>query len=360
MTEPLTRLADAATAQTEDMAVSETSSDLIAQDGDAVKSFVLSTAKNGHVTQCIAVADLIGVEIEEVIQEPGLNKALPEWRRELDKLRWILPALRIAWRFRKGKYIILASGRSVLPACRLIKKLRENDVFILFIGSPKNWTTRCTDVMLRSKHEREEDRDEDNRYPWSPKQVWVDAPICRPLPVSDAKETGIAVLVGGLNITYGDEVADYAGFLDSLDALVKSSLVSIVFSRRTKPAVEDAFRTRFANTGTKLVDASDRQGFLDACEGAGAFVVTPDSITMVAEACATGKPVYTAKLPTKREGTRNHRFIETTLQKGYAQQFEGKINFERRTVERADIEAARRELTGYIEAWKHDPSSIAS
>ncbi|WP_223421271.1 ELM1/GtrOC1 family putative glycosyltransferase [Tateyamaria pelophila] len=360
MTESLTRLAHATTAQTDTIPVAGGGSDLIAHDGEAIRSFVLSTAKNGHVTQCIAVADLIGLEIEDVIQEPGVNKALPDWRRELEKTRWLLPALRIAWRFRKGKFIILASGRSVLPACRLIKKLRGDNVFILFIGSPKKWTTRCTDVMLRSKHEREEDRDEENRYPWNPKQIWVDAPICRPLPVSASKENGVAVLLGGLNITYGDEVADYEAFLDHLDALVQSFSISIVFSRRTKPEVEQAFHKRFANTSAKLVDAADRQGFLDACAGAGAFVVTPDSITMVAEACATGKPVYTVKLPVKREGTRNHRFIETTLKKGYAQPFEGEINFERRTVDRDDIEAARRVMIDCIDAWKRDPSTLSS
>ena len=360
MTESLTRLAHATTAQTDNIPVANSRADLIARDGEAIRSFVLSTAKNGHVTQCIAVANLIGVEIEDVVQEPGVNKALPDWRRELEKTRWILPALRMAWRVRKGRFIILASGRSVLPACRLIKQLRGDNVFILFIGSPKKWTTRCTDVMLRSKHEREEDRDEENRYPWNPKQIWVDAPICRPLPVSASKDMGVAVLLGGLNITYGDEVADYSAFLEHLDTLVQSYSVSIIFSRRTKPEVEQAFRQRFAKTSANLVDAANRQGFLDACAGAGAFVVTPDSITMVAEACATGKPVYTAKLPAKREGTRNHRFIETTLEKGYAQPFDGEINFERRTVDRDDIEAARRDITNYIDAWKRDPSTLSS
>lgn len=359
MTQTLTGSVHATPSQAGGHGVSQESPARLAEDSDTVRSFVLSTAKNGHVTQCIAVGDLLGVEIEEVLQEPGVNKSLPEWRREIEKVRWIWPALRHAWRFRKGRYIILASGRSVLPACRLIKKLRGDDVFILFIGSPKKWTTRCTDVMLRSKHEREEHLDEDNRYPWNPKQVWVDAPICRPLPVSNKNARGIAVLLGGLNITYGDEVADYTEFLEDLDRLVKTQPVSIVFSRRTKPAVEKLIRARYANSSATLVDAPDRQGFLDACEGAGAFVVTPDSITMVAEACATGKPVYTARLPVKRTGTRNHRFIETTLQKGYAQEFDGEINFDRRTVVRADIEAARQTIGGYIEAWKRDPSSLA-
>lgn len=359
MTQTFTGSVHVTPTQADAHAVSQENTARVAQDSDTIRSFVLSTAKNGHVTQCIAVGDLLGIEIEEVLQEPGVNKSLPEWRREIEKVRWIWPALRHAWRFRKGRYIILASGRSVLPACRLIKKLRGNNVFILFIGSPKKWTTRCTDVMLRSIHEREAHLDEDNRYPWNPKQVWVDAPICRPLPVSQAKSTGVAVLLGGLNITYGDEVSDYTAFLEHLDALVTSRPVSIVFSRRTKPDVEKMIRARYADRPVTLIDAADRQGFLDVCESAGAFVVTPDSITMVAEACATGKPVYTAQLPVKRTGTRNHRFIETTLEKGYAQEFDGEINFERRRVVRSDIENARRTISGYITAWKRDPASLS-
>lgn len=360
LTELRTRLVNAAGSQTEDIGVPPSRANLFAKCHESAQTFVLSTAKNGHVTQCIAVANLIGVEIEEVLQVPGLNKALPNWRRELDKVRWLLPALRMVWRFRRGKFLILASGRSVLVACRLIKLLRGDDVFILFIGSPKNWTTKCTDVMLRPKHEREADRIEKNRYPWKPKQVWVDLPICRPLPVSASHQSGIAVLLGGLNITYGDEIEDYSDFLDKLETLVKVHPVSIVFSRRTKAEVEEAIGQRFRHTKAKLVDAADRQGFLAACEGAGAFVVTPDSITMVAEACATGKPVYTAKLRVKRGGTRNHRFIETSLKNGYVQQFDGDINFERRSVDRADVEAARRDITGYIEAWMRDPSALSS
>lgn len=333
---------------------------MLSESDDVPRAFILSTAKNGHVTQCIAVADLIGLEIEEVIQETGLNKALPEWQRELSKVRWVLPALRMVWRVRQGRFIILASGRSVLLACRLIKIVRGDNVFIVFIGSPKKWTRNCCDVMLRPEHEREEDQVEENRYPWNPKQVWIDAPICRPLPVSTTKGDGVTVLLGGLNMSYGDDVADYSAFIDSLDTLVQSHPVSIVFSRRTKPAVEKAFQQRFSKTNANLIEAQDRQGFLDACAGAGAFVITPDSITMIAEACATGKPVYTAKLPVRLSGTRNHRFVETALEKGYAQQFEGEINLERRSIERTDIDAARRDITGYINAWMRDPSTPSS
>ncbi|MDA9865283.1 mitochondrial fission ELM1 family protein [bacterium] len=360
MTDTLSSKVNAAAPPGNAIGVAPSSTKLFETGHDTARTFVLSTAKNGHVTQCIAVADLIGKDIEDVLQIPGLNKALPNWLMEVDKIRWFLPALRMAWKFRKGKFLILASGRSALVACRFIKVLRGNNVLILFIGSPKNWTAKCADIMLRPEHEREDDSVEDNRYPWNPKQVWVNSPICRPLPVSGKDRNEVAVLLGGLNITYGDEIDDYSAFLEQLEPLIEAHPVSIVFSRRTKAEVIEAVEQRFGHTNAKMVDAADRQGFLDACEGASAFVVTPDSITMVAEACATGKPVYTAKLPLKRSDTRNHRFIETSLKNGYAQEFEGDISFERCSVSRDDVDIARRDISTYVEAWLRDPSTLTS
>lgn len=342
---------NAADRQANDINVSPSDANLFANHPETVRTFVLSTAKNGHVNLCIALGDLIGVEIEKVIQVPGSNKSLPKWGKQLGKTRWLLPALRMAWRCRQGKILVLASGRSVLFACRLLKLLRGNAVYIVYVGSPRTWTAKSTDVMLRANYEREQDRDEDNRYAWKPKQVWVDAPICRPLPMSTSEQIGVAVLVGGLNATYGDEAADYADFLAKLAILTEKHPVTIVFSRRTKIRVKEAIEARFGDTTAKLVNAADRQGFLTACEGAGAFVVTPDSITMVAEACATGKPVYTAQLPVKNGDTSNHRFIETNLENGQVQHFYGTVNFNQRAVDRSDIEAAQRDITGYLQAW---------
>ena len=323
----------------------------------AVRTFVLSTAKNGHVNQCVAVADLIDVDIEKVFQVPGSNKTLPQWRKDIEKPRWLFAALLMVWKMKRGKILVLASGRSVLLACHLLKLLRGNNVYIVYVGSPRTWTKRSADVMLRANHEREVDQDEDNRYPWKPKQVWVDAPISRPLPVSEAPQKGVVVLLGGLNATYGDEAADYDAFLDELQTLAATHSVSIAFSRRTKAKVKKTVEKRLGRANVTIVDATDRQGFLTACEGAGAFVVTPDSITMVAEACATGKPVYTANLPIKNRDTSNHRFIETNIKEGHVEQFCGTVNFERRAVCRADVEAAQRDLVNYIEAWKRASST---
>ncbi len=164
----------------------------------------------------------------------------------------------------------------------------------------------------------------------------------------------VAVLLGGLNITYRDDVAAHEEFLSQVEALARTEQVSVVFSRRTKAPVKEEVERRFAGTGVTLVGTEDRQGFLDACETAGAFVVTPDSITMIAEACATGKPVYIGQLPIKRSGTRNHRFVNIALERGRAEAFTGKVDFRGRDIDLAYKERARREMWAHLSAWESD------
>lgn len=323
-------------------------------------AYVLSTAKKGHVTQCLAVAELLGMDITEVIQERGINKAWPVWRRELDKINWFFLALRMAWKFRSAKTVIISSGRSVLPATRLIKVLRGERCLVLHIGSPKHWKSRCADIVLRPEHEREPDEGDGSLYPWNPTEVWVSAPIIRPLPTADTDKGEVTVLLGGLNITYVDDVASYSSLLDGLDQLVRSETVNIVFSRRTKPEVEKEVRQRFAQTSARLIEADDQGGFLESCKNAGAFLVTPDSITMVVEAWATGKPVYLPELSVKRSDTRNYRFIATALESGQARPFEGTIDFTRTPVERTDVQKAIAKIRSEIDAWYKSPSAATA
>ena len=360
MTESSTNKGDIVGSYINDLVVERPKSGQFADRREDVRTFVLSTAKNGHVTQCIAVANLIGFEIENVFQIPGLNKSRHKRLRDFGKLRYLPAALRMVWKSRRGKILIVASGRSVLTACRLLKRVYGNKVCIVYVGSPKTWTRKCADIMLRRHYDREPGRDEDNLYAWQPKQVWIQSPICRPLPVSASAQAGVAVLVGGVNSTYADKAEDYGDFLDKLDTLIKSHSVSIIFSRRTRACVKKTMEQRFGRTGATLVDASDRQGFLAACENAGAFVVTPDSITMVAEACATGKPVYTVDLPVRNRETKIYRFVETNLSDGHVEQFDGGISFEPRSFDRKDIEAARLELTAHIEDWLRNPTVLSS
>jgi len=106
-----------------------------------------------------------------------------------------------------------------------------------------------------------------------------------------------AVLIGAshraqsLDAAYFDALLERLGAWHAVDG--GSYLVSV--SRRTPPDVAARLRRTFAGfPGTFWAGADDGEnpyaGFL---AWADRIVVTPDSVNMISEACATGKPVYT-------------------------------------------------------------------
>ena len=112
-----------------------------------------------------------------------------------------------------------------------------------------------------------------------------------------------ALLIGGprRGLQLGD--AWFDAFLRGVSALVKRGSLLIACSRRTP----DAWRTRLrglvsdgaAHIWTGPVDGENPyQGYLAAADR---IVVTPDSVNMISEACATGKPVFT-QLPAEVTG----------------------------------------------------------
>jgi mitochondrial fission protein ELM1 len=105
-----------------------------------------------------------------------------------------------------------------------------------------------------------------------------------------------AVLIGGSNRAQRLDSAYFSGLLERLAALHAtdrgSFLVSV--SRRTPRAVVALLRDAFARMPGVFWSGGDGEnpyaGFL---AWADRLVVTPDSVNMLSEACATGKPVYT-------------------------------------------------------------------
>jgi uncharacterized protein len=114
-----------------------------------------------------------------------------------------------------------------------------------------------------------------------------------------------ALLIGGQR--RGLELTDawFDAFLARVSALVSRSRGSLLIacSRRTP----DAWRTRLrglvsdgaAHIWTGSTDGENPyQGYLGAADR---IIVTPDSVNMISEACATGKPVFT-QLPAEVTG----------------------------------------------------------
>uniref|UniRef100_A0ACD5ZCY3 Uncharacterized protein n=1 Tax=Avena sativa TaxID=4498 RepID=A0ACD5ZCY3_AVESA len=117
--------------------------------------------------------------------------------------------------------------------------------------------------------------------------AWHDelAPLPKPL---------LIVNIGGptRNCKYGVDLARQ--LITSLDNVLDScGSVRISFSRRTPQKVSDIIHKEFAEHPKVYIwDGEEPNPHLGHLAWADAFVVTSDSISMLSEACSTGKPVY--------------------------------------------------------------------
>lgn len=107
-----------------------------------------------------------------------------------------------------------------------------------------------------------------------------------------------AVLIGGSNRAQRLDEAYFDALLERLAARHASDggsfLVSV--SRRTPATVASKLRQAFARFPGRFWNGDGENPYAGFLAWADRLVVTPDSVNMLSEACATGKPVYTFAL----------------------------------------------------------------
>ncbi|GAB2506677.1 mitochondrial fission ELM1 family protein [Arenimonas alkanexedens] len=100
---------------------------------------------------------------------------------------------------------------------------------------------------------------------------------------------------------------------------VQGGSLLVIGSRRTPPQLAMLSRSYWADTpGLRWFDASDGDNpYAGALAWADRLVVSPDSVNMVSEACATAAPVYVAE-PERATG-RIRRYLDDLLARGRIQ-----------------------------------------
>jgi mitochondrial fission protein ELM1 len=109
----------------------------------------------------------------------------------------------------------------------------------------------------------------------------------------------VGLLVGGANGAYRFDAERLAEIVDRIAAAVKRRGGSVVAtpSRRTGPDGARLLRERFAGVPGEIWDGSGENPYFAYLAVADALIVTADSVSMVSEAAATGKPVHIIDLP---------------------------------------------------------------
>jgi hypothetical protein len=130
----------------------------------------------------------------------------------------------------------------------------------------------------------------------------------------------LVALIGGNNVTYDYKGKLFEAFIEQLNSITGGRCV-VVLSRRTSAETEKQLRA-VLRPDISLVPVSDRAGYEQARAGATHFVVCPDSVTMVSECAASGRPVYVPRLDFIKPDHDNAKFIALNMREAYILPFE--------------------------------------
>ncbi|NKB49386.1 MAG: hypothetical protein GKS02_08470 [Alphaproteobacteria bacterium] len=139
----------------------------------------------------------------------------------------------------------------------------------------------------------------------------------------------IAVLLGGNNAVYHLDAAHAARLADDLATLANAQGcgLAITASPRTPPEAVDVIKqglaTELTNGSALFWDGADANPYLGYLAHADAILVTGDSVNMVSEAAATGKPVHIIELAGGSD--KFSRFHTVMAQAGITRPFAGKV-----------------------------------
>jgi mitochondrial fission protein ELM1 len=140
--------------------------------------------------------------------------------------------------------------------------------------------------------------------------------------VAALKRPYIGVLVGGPNASFAmgvREIAELASRLRLLASTMAASLL-VTPSRRTGEENTAALKTALGDVPAFVWDGEGDNPYFGLLGLSDYLVVTVDSVNMISEACATGKPVYIYDLP---GGSRkSSRFRDALSARGLARIFE--------------------------------------
>ncbi|KAG6640630.1 mitochondrial fission protein ELM1-like isoform X1 [Carya illinoinensis] len=221
---------------------------------------------------------------------------------------------------KEGPLLVVASGRDTISVASSIKRLAPENVFVVQIQHPRSHLNRF-DMVITPRHDYYPlTPHAQEQIPWFLRQwitpreppgknvvltvgalhqadsaalrsaasAWHDelAPVPKPL---------LVVNVGGptKNCPYGADLANHlAARLQNV--LWSCGTVRISFSRRTPEKVSNILVREFTSNPKVFIwdDGKGSNPHMGHLAWADAFVITADSVSMLSEACSTGKPVY--------------------------------------------------------------------
>jgi mitochondrial fission protein ELM1 len=285
--------------------------------------WILHDGKVGLRNQVMGVAEAVGLDFTEKRLETRYPwKALP-------------PALWFNARHAPGnggdrllppwpRLVITAGGRSAAPALA-VRDAAEGRCLVVQIQDPKI-AARRFDLMLIPEHDKvrgpnvmvtrgavhrvTEAKLAEAAALWGPRLAHLPRPR-------------VAVLIGGAG-AYALSTDHVKEIADGLAALARNGAgLMVTPSRRTGEAAEQVLRETLAGLPAEIWDGNGENPYFGYLGLADHVLATADSVSMITEASATGKPVHVLPLP---GGTAKfERFHQAMREAGVTRPFDGTL-----------------------------------
>jgi mitochondrial fission protein ELM1 len=240
-----------------------------------------------------------------VLKQPGILEASPQPR------------------------LVVSCGRhGVIPALYLKRKLGRK-IFTVHIQDPK-CDTSGFDMVLIPKHDPGRGpnvyRTMGALHKVTPEKLEAARHTPAAAQLVDPTRPLVSVLLGGKNGYYSFSQADIDRLFEKLNRLVDEHDVrlAVLTSNRTPKEVSTRLARDFGDKHF-IWNGQGTNPYFEALALADYIVVTGDSVSMVTEATATGRPVFVEHLTERRTARRFRKFHTMFEEAGLIRRFDGKL-----------------------------------
>lgn len=283
----------------------------------------MTEGATGMENQCLGLAERMGMPIRVF----RLSVKAP-WR-------WIAPFTRgtpLA-HLKRGSdlptapwpRLLIACGRQSIPFSIAIRGAAQGRTFTVQCQNPRV-PTGSFDLIVPPEHDQ---LSGGNVFPilGSPNRVTDEklaaAKTAFAERFSRIRGPRLAVLIGGPSKTYRFGETEATNLARTLRYLSRDYGLMITLSRRSGDSIRNAFLAELGASDAYIWDGEGENPYTGMLAWADALAVTADSVNMVCEAGATGRPVHILELP--GGSPKFDRFYAELAMRGVTRRFRGVI-----------------------------------
>lgn len=307
--------------------------DMANQDAPPLSVWAVSDGRIGIENQCLGLAEAIArqaradISVRRIRYKPAFDR-LPSALKLFPDLMLTYGSDRIEapW-----PDIFIAAGRATIPHASRMRAWSQGKTLVVQLQNPR-WDLSAFDVVIAPDHDQVVG---DNvlsilgsTHRITPERCALNYPRFA-AQIDDLPSPRIAVMVGGASKTHDIDKDRAQEMVAQIGRAVRQSKGSLLLtlSRRTPPEIKRLFVDGLKSISGFIYDGQGDNPYFAFLHAADQFLVTEDSVNMVTEACAMGKPVHILAMNRKslKSGLKFDRFHQSLQERGLVRAFMGEL-----------------------------------